>query len=47
MSGGHINPSVYVEMAALKKINSTQLFGYLVAQCLGALFAVFIFKIVK
>ena len=47
ISGGHINPAVSVAMAALKKINIQTLAGYVIAQCLGALLAVYIFKMVK
>lgn len=47
ISGGHINPAVSVAMASLKKISMPTLAGYVVAQTLGALLAVFLFKMMK
>jgi glycerol uptake facilitator-like aquaporin len=47
MSGGHINPAVSVAMASLNKISMPTLAGYVVAQTLGALLAVFLFKMMK
>jgi glycerol uptake facilitator-like aquaporin len=44
ISGGHINPAVSVVMASLKKIPSTELLPYIVAQVLGGLVAIELYK---
>lgn len=44
ISGGHINPAVSVIMASLGKISTSELVPYIVAQILGALVALELFK---
>ena len=44
ISGGHINPAVTVVMASLGKISTTELMPYIVAQILGGLVALELFK---
>ena len=43
-SGGHLNPAVTVGALAAGKIRPGGALGYIVAQCLGALFAAFMVK---
>jgi glycerol uptake facilitator-like aquaporin len=38
-SGGHVNPAVSLAMAASGALPSTELFPYIIAQCMGALVA--------
>lgn len=38
-SGGHVNPAVSLAMAASGSLPSTELFPYIIAQCMGALVA--------
>jgi glycerol uptake facilitator-like aquaporin len=38
-SGGHVNPAVSLAMAASGALPSTELFPYVIAQCMGALVA--------
>jgi len=44
ISGGHINPAVSIVMASGGKISPTELMPYIVAQILGGLVALEIFK---
>lgn len=44
ISGGHINPAVSVVMAAKGRISTTDLIPYIIAQILGGLVALEIFK---
>jgi glycerol uptake facilitator-like aquaporin len=44
MSGGHINPAVSVVMAAKGRISTTDLIPYIIAQILGGLVALEIYK---
>jgi aquaporin Z len=44
ISGGHFNPAVSVMMAANNKISMHVLLGYIVAQVLGGLAALMMFK---
>jgi len=45
VSGGHLNPAVTIGLWSVKKINSVNAFGYVIAQCLGGIFAAFIIKL--
>jgi len=47
ISGGHINPAVTAAMIALGKINTTQAIVYILAQLLGAMTAVIVYKKLK
>lgn len=47
ISGGHINPAVSVVMAAKGRISTNDLIPYIIAQILGGLVALEIFKKVK
>ena len=47
ISGGHINPAVTMVMAAKGRISTTDLIPYIIAQILGGLVALEIFKKVK
>jgi aquaporin Z len=47
ISGGHINPAVSVAFASIGKLKMPELFGFIVAQILGALTAVLIYKNLK
>jgi aquaporin Z len=38
-SGGYVNPAVSLAMAASGALPSTELFPYMIAQCMGALVA--------
>jgi MIP family channel proteins len=44
-SGGHLNPAVTCGALAAGKISPQSAVGYIVAQCLGALFAAFMVKL--
>lgn len=44
ISGGHFNPAVSIVMASAGKINTTDLMPYIIAQILGGLVALEIFK---
>ena len=44
ISGGHINPAVSVVMASLGKISTADLMPYIIAQILGALVALELYK---
>ncbi len=45
VSGGHLNPAVTIGLWSAKKINTVNALGYVVAQCLGAIFAAFLIKL--
>ena len=45
VSGGHLNPAVTIGLWSAKKINTTNAVGYIIAQCLGAIFAAFLIKL--
>lgn len=47
VSGGHVNPAVSIVMAAAGKLPTTDLVPYCIAQILGALVALEIYKRVK
>jgi aquaporin Z len=47
ISGGHINPAVSMVMAAKGRISTTDLIPYIIAQILGGLVALEVFKKVK
>jgi glycerol uptake facilitator-like aquaporin len=47
ISGGHVNPAVSIVMAAAGKLPTTDLVPYCIAQILGALVALEIYKRVK
>jgi glycerol uptake facilitator-like aquaporin len=38
-SGGHVNPAISLAMAASGALSPTELFPYVIAQCMGALVA--------
>jgi len=44
ISGGHINPAVTIAMASYDKINTSDILPYIVAQVLGGLVALEIYK---
>lgn len=44
ISGGHVNPAVSITMAAAGKLPTTDLVPYCIAQILGALVALEIYK---
>ena len=44
ISGGHLNPAVTVGLWVVQKIDSLSAIYYVVAQCLGAIFAAFLIK---
>ena len=44
ISGGHMNPAVSVVMASIGKISTQELIPYVIAQILGALVALELFK---
>ena len=46
-SGGHVNPAVTIVTASLGKISTTEILPYILAQVLGGLVALEIFKRVK
>jgi len=43
-SGGHVNPAVSIVMASVGKLNMNDLLPYIIAQILGGLTAVQIYK---
>ncbi len=45
VSGGHLNPAVTIGLWSAKKINTTNAVGYVIVQCLGAIFAAFLIKL--
>lgn len=45
VSGGHLNPAVTIGLWSAKKIDTVNAIGYVIAQCLGAIFAAFIIKL--
>jgi MIP family channel proteins len=45
VSGGHLNPAVTIALWSAKKINNVNAMGYVIAQCLGAIFAAFLIKL--
>lgn len=45
VSGGHLNPAVTIGLWSAKKIDSINAFGYVIAQCLGAIFAALLIKL--
>ncbi len=42
ISGGHLNPAVTVSLWSVKKIDTPNAVGYIVAQCLGSIAAAFL-----
>jgi aquaporin Z len=46
ISGGHINPAVSIAMNLAGKLNTTKLVGYIIAQILGAIVAVLLYKMI-
>ena len=44
VSGGQLNPAVTIGLWFVKKIDSVNALGYILAQCLGAIFAAFLIK---
>lgn len=44
LSGGHVNPAVSVAMVSAGKLNVNELLPYIVAQVLGALTALQVYK---
>jgi len=44
VSGGHLNPAVSFGAFLAKKLDSAKFVGYVISQCLGALFAAFLVK---
>jgi aquaporin Z len=47
ISGGHVNPAVTIVMASMGNISSSDILPYILAQVLGALVALEVFKRVK
>ena len=45
ISGGHLNPAVTIGLFFARKIDAINTFGYVIAQCLGAIFAAFLIKL--
>jgi MIP family channel proteins len=45
VSGGHLNPAVTIGLWSAKKINTINAIGYVIAQCLGGIFAAFLIKL--
>lgn len=45
ISGGHFNPAVTIGLFVAQKIDAINTFGYVIAQCLGAIFAAFLIKL--
>src|SRR5665213_1341476 len=45
ISGGHLNPAVTISLWSVKKIDTINAIGYVMAQCLGAIFAAFLIKL--
>ena len=44
ISGGHLNPAVTISLWVTKKIDSVNAIGYIIAQCLGSIFAAILIK---
>jgi aquaporin TIP len=44
ISGGHLNPAVTIALWFSQKIDSVNAAGYIIAQCLGAIFAALLIK---
>ena len=44
ISGGHVNPTVSIVMASMGRISTQELLPYILAQCLGGLFALELYK---
>ena len=44
ISGGHLNPAVTIALWFAKKIETPKALGYVIAQCLGAIFAALLIK---
>ena len=44
ISGGHINPAITIGFLTIGKIDVKTAAGYIVSQCLGAVFAAFLIK---
>ncbi len=47
ISGGHFNPAVSVMMVAAKKLGSSELLPYIIAQVIGGLAALQLTKVIK
>ena len=47
LSGGHMNPAVSISMLINKKISNMDCIGYIFAQCLGGIAAVYFAKMIK
>jgi aquaporin Z len=47
LSGGHVNPAVTIVMASMGNISPNDILPYILAQVLGALVALEIFKRIK
>ena len=47
ISGGHFNPAVSVMMVAAKKLGSSELLPYIIAQVIGGLAALQLTKVMK
>lgn len=47
VSGGHMNPIVTMSMYINKKISNSDFCGYVVAQCLGGIAAVYFAKMIR
>lgn len=45
ISGGAFNPAVTLALYLNKKLNTVQLFGYMIAQFIGAVLAFYFFKL--
>jgi len=45
VSGGHLNPAVTISLWSAKKIDTANAVAYMIAQCLGAVFAAFLIKL--
>ncbi len=46
ISGGHINPAVSIAMNFAGKLSTPKLFGYIIAQILGGITAVLLYKMI-
>jgi len=44
VSGGHLNPAVTISLWSIKKIDTRNAVFYIIAQCLGGIFAAFLIK---
>src|SRR5271167_880818 len=42
ISGGHLNPAVTIALWSAKKIDTANAIAYIIAQCLGGIFAAFL-----